>query len=200
MGESTAAGYVPEDWSPERPGGPNARDPTWYRPTGPSPWRSPVLLGLIGAVIAINIFLVYVGGPAAVLDGLTLTPLRGGYDDVLVVWGLIIGLPASIVVGALAGTLSKVGVDEQGLTLAYPMHTVRVRWEELRAPLRGFRPGREFVAIRIGWSVASGIAGLWPERTIVVDRETLRMVLSHPGAARSRLGAAYWLDLGLTPP
>lgn len=170
--------------------------PTCRYPT----WRSPVPPLLTGVVIVWDVIFARAGGPVVVLDGLTLTRHRWGYNDVIVLWGPMAGFPERTLIGTLAGTLRKVGVDERCLTLAFWMGTVRVRWEELQVSVRGFRPRGEFVAIRIGWSAVRGIAGLWPERVLIMDGVALRRVLSHPGAARTRLGVPYWLDLGLTPP
>ena len=172
----------------------------WVVPTAARPWRSPFLLVLIGFLVVAEIVLAYRGGPVAILDGLRLVPHLGSFEDVVVVWGLMIGLPACGVVGFLTGKLTKVGVDDFGLTLKYRAGTIRVPWEEVRPPRQGFRPGRDPVVIRCGWSLAASLAGLWPERLVRLDRDSLRTVLSHPSARRSRLGASYWLDLGLTPP
>lgn len=172
----------------------------WIASRGSLAAHAGMLGWMAGLVAFVEGWAILKGGGAAISDGLLLRPHLGGFADVVVVWGLMIAIPAGLAVAALQVIVRRVGVGDTGVCLESWLGARTIPWS--RVALSPLRRGRTWSGNGATlWDAAPGLLRqAFGNPAFRLSREQWRAILEHPAARPDRFPRAFRVWAGAGPP
>jgi hypothetical protein len=166
---------------------------TWIPSNGWPPERNSLIAFAAGITAILWSWAWFTGGPGGIISGLLLRPHRGRWDDIPVVWGLLVGIPLASLLAICSQLERAVGIGDDGITVSTWLTRWRIPWNGV-----GFGPFDRQKIPSGNWSHVwyrnpGLLRALWTPQVYTVSREQMRAILGHPMAPVERFPQAVRL-------